>query len=109
MTVEKWQELLSKIKDNFEVVEDGKENLEDEGGAMVEYIVFDGPLGKIRLEFITKPMILDKKTIYSNRIGSETKVEYVYSDTEYTHKLQVYRWDLNSGNWQPIDAGNFEI
>jgi hypothetical protein len=109
MQLEKWQEIIGNIKDNFKVEESGNEHLEDEGGVDVEYIVFDGPLGKMRLEFVSKPVILDKKTKYSNRIGSETVVDYIYSKEEKTHKLKAYKWDEALNDWVEMDAKNFGL
>jgi len=108
MTKEKWQDILSNIKDNFSVEDEGGEHLEDEGGVDVEYVVFNGPLGKMRLEFISKPVVEDKKTTYSRRIGSETKVDYVYSTTEKVEKLMAYKWDEDSETWVEIDGSSFE-
>jgi len=104
MTSEKWKNILGNIKDNFTVEEEGNEHLDEEGGIDIEYIIFIGPVGRMRLEFISKPVILDKKTIYSRRIGSETKVEYVYSETERTYKLMVYQQDEEGGEWVEMEG-----
>jgi hypothetical protein len=109
MSPEKWQNILGNIKDNFEYENEFKEHLDEEGGIDIHSIEFKGPLGRMRLEYITKPVVLDKKTTYSRRIGSETKVEYVYSPDEKTHKLIAYRWDDSQDGWVEIEAGNFGI
>ena len=106
MNTEKWKDLLDNIKDNFPVDDEGSEHLEEEGGVDIEYIVFNGPLGRTRLEYIIKPVILDKKTTYSRRIGSETKVDYIYSQDEKSHKLVVYKW--NDEDWAEIDGSMFD-
>ena len=105
MTPEKWQNIIGNIKDNFKVEDEGSEHLEEEGGVDIEYIVFQGPLGRMRLEFVSKPVVLDKKTLYSRRIGSETKVEYVYSETERTYNLTAYKWDDDKNEWTEVEAG----
>ncbi len=107
MTPEKWQNILGNIKDNFTVENEGKTHLDEEGGINIEYIEFKGPLGRIRLEYIIKPVVLDKKTIYSRRIGSETAVDYVYSEDEKSYKLIAYKWDEGSNEWMEMDAGAF--
>ena len=107
MTPEKWQNILGNIKDSFLVEDEGSTHLDEEGGIDIAYIEFEGPLGRIRLEFITKPVILDKKTIYSRRIGSETKVDYVYSEDEKSYKLIAYKRDEDSGEWAEMDAEAF--
>ena len=108
MSPEKWEKIVGNIKDNFKVEADGKERFEDEDGLEVEYIVFAGPLGRIKLEFITRPVIIDKKTKYSNRIGAETVVEYVYSQDEKNHKLKAYKWDEALNDWLEMEAKKFE-
>lgn len=104
MMLEKWQDVVNKIKDNFLVEDSGKDYLDEAGGVDIDYIIFNGPLGKIKLEYITKPVVLDKKTIYSSRIGSETKIDYVYSQDEKSSKLKVFKWDEAINDWQEIDA-----
>ena len=105
MTIERWQDTLANIKDNLKVIEHKKEHIEDDGGADIEYIIFESPMGKMRLEFIIKPLVLDKKVNYSNRIGSEAKVDYVYSKDEKTHVFMAYKWE--DGDWAECSAKNF--
>lgn len=107
MQPEKWKITKGNIKDNFKVEEEGDVHLDEEGGVDIEFIVFEGPLGRMRMEHISKPIVLDKKTTYSRRIGSETNVTYVYSDSEKSYALKVYKWDDNEDNWVEIDAKNF--
>ncbi len=107
MTPEKWKNILGNVKDNFVIEEEGSEYLDEEGGIDIEYVVFNGPTGRMRLEFISKPVVLDKKTIYSRRVGSETKVEYVYSQTERTYKLMAYQWDEEEGEWVEMEEEMF--
>ena len=89
------------IKDQFEVEDEGKEDLEDAPNGTVEFIIFNGPLGKIKLEYIVKPVILDKKTIGSRRIGSETTVEYIYSEDEFSNTFKAYQ--LEDGEWKEME------
>ncbi|MEK7203177.1 MAG: hypothetical protein AAB653_02565 [Patescibacteria group bacterium] len=109
MTQEKWQDIINKIKDDFSVEDFGKSHSDEEGGVDVEYIIFQGPLGRIKLEYISKPVVLDKKTIYSSRIGSETKVNYIYSEDEKSFRLKVFKWDDAINDWQEIDARKFGL
>ena len=107
MTPEKWENLIDNIKDKFKVEEHKTEHLDEHGGTDIEFIIFKGPLGRMKLEFITKPRVLDKKTTYSRRIGSETAIEYVYSEDEKTHRLMAYKWDDFQNDWVEIDPDNF--
>ncbi len=109
MTPEKWQSIADKIKDDFQVEDEGEEHIDDEGGIDISYIVFSGPVGRIRLEFVAKPVVLDKKTIYSRRIGSETKVDYVYSEEEKSYTLLAYKWNESKNDWQEINSDMFNL
>ncbi len=105
MHIDKWRDVVANIKDNFTVEDSGREYIEDEGGVDIEFIVFTSSQGKFRLEFVTKPVILDKKTTFSRRIGSDTAVEYVYSKDEKNSNLNAYKW--TNDEWQEIDAKSF--
>jgi hypothetical protein len=107
MTEEKWENIKGRIKDSFEVEDEGREHSDEYGGVDTEFIIFAGPLGRMKLEFITKPVVLDKKTNYSNRIGSETKVNYVYSESEKTNRLVAYKWEEGQDDWVEIDGSMF--
>lgn len=105
MQDEKWQEIIGRVKDDFELIEDGSKELE-EGPGQVEYIIFNGPLGKVKLERTSKPLVVDKKAIGSKRIGSQTRVEYIFSETEKVHTFRAYRWDDSQGSWVAMEAGD---
>lgn len=109
MNKEKWENIKGRVKDGFKIEDEGAEYFEDEGGINVEYLIFNGPIGKTRLEFVSKPIVLDKKTIYSRRIGSETKIDYIYSDSEKSEQLFIYKWDEAQGDWIEVDSNNFNI
>jgi len=97
MTEERWQAIIGMVKDKFEITDEQTTELpDDEGPGEVEVIEFNGPLGQMKLTWTTRPRILDKKTLGSRRIGSETAVEYIYSDTEKTHRFKAFRWDDSS-------------
>lgn len=102
MEDEKWREIVGRIQDDFEVFEHETKDLE-EGPGSVEMIVFKSPLGKMKLERITKPLVLDKKGLGSKRIGSQTTVEYIYSETEKVHTLKAYKWDESSETWTAME------
>ncbi|MDD5043200.1 MAG: hypothetical protein PHD51_00845 [Patescibacteria group bacterium] len=109
MQDEKWQNLVGRVKDEFEVLESKKEDLGEESGpGFVEFIVFNGPLGKIKLERFSRPIVLDKKTVGSKRIGGETAVKYIYSDSEFSHKFRAYKWNEARGEWEEMEASSFE-
>jgi hypothetical protein len=107
MTPERWKEISSTAKDRFKVTNEGEEQIDEEGGINISFLEFESPMGKIRLEFVTKPVVTGKKTSYSKRIGSETQVEYQYSETETSSKLLTYKWDEDEGDWIEIESKLF--
>jgi len=104
MTPEKWLDTKNTIKDKFEVQEEGDLHLDEEGGIDIEFIEFESPMGKIRLEYVSRAVVLDKKTNYSKRIGSETQVEYVYSEDEKSHSMIAYKWNEAGEDWDEIES-----
>jgi len=104
MQDEKWQDIIGRVQDDFEVLEHETKEL-DSGPGSVEYIIFNGPLGKMKLERTTRPLVLDKKGLGSRRIGSQTKIEYIYSDTEETYTFKAYKWDEGQEDWVTMEAG----
>lgn len=110
MQDDKWQDIVGRVKDDFEVFEHETAELGEMPGT-VEYIVFKGPLGKMKLERTSRPLVLDKKALGSKRIGSDTYVEYIYSDTEKTHTFKAYRWDDGQNDWVEMEArsGSFSL
>jgi len=107
MNLERWQEIVEQVKSSFEVEDAGVIEDDSHGGTKTEYIEFNGPLGHLRLEFSTHPVLLDTKTRYHKRIGSETEIDYIYSPTEKTSSLAVFRWDDELNDWREFDAKTF--
>lgn len=110
MNDEKWQFIIGHIKDNFELISHITQDLPEEAGpGTVEIVEFKGPLGLMRLERTTQPLVIDKKTIGSRRIGSHTEVQYIYSDTEKIHKLKIFRQDPNGNDWLEVEQAREEM
>lgn len=107
MNIDRWQEILETIKTSFEVEDSGTFSSEERGGTETEFIVFNGPLGRLKLEFSTHPAILDTKITYKKRIGAEVHADHVYSSTDKVHHLEVWRWDVGSDEWIPFKSDIF--
>lgn len=101
MIEEKWQQLIGRIKDDFKVVKHEQKDGEYED-EKVEEIVFQGPAGEMKLVRTVKPRVLGEKTKYSNRIGSSTAIEKIYSDTETVDTVKLWR-DQN-GQWIEVNV-----
>lgn len=105
MTHDKWLDLKDKIKGKFGVENFNKSVLENVPDSITETLIFNGPLGKIKLEWISKPKTLGEKTTYSRRIGSQVAVEKVYSQDERSEFLKAYKWE--EGEWQELSTSSF--
>ena len=103
MVPEKWAQIKGRILEAFKDAEIAAEKLAEPEIGEKEIVFFTGPLGKMKLEYISRPMVLDKVTHGSRRIGSQTEVEYVYSETEKTHQLKDSKWDEDQGDWAEMD------
>ena len=112
MTQEKWEDIKGRVKDDFEVIKEysqQEEIGEDTAGEKVfevkEIIEFKGPLGEIKLEFIKRPPVVEKRTNFSRRIGAEGQVKYIYSAEEVIMKLKAYKKE--GEEWQELDGSIF--
>jgi hypothetical protein len=108
MTDEKWIDLKVKLKEKFgDVVESTRDDTgEDDMGhripAKIETLEFDSPLGHLRISRTTRPKIIDKKTYYHKGAGG-AQVEYILSEDEYSHKIDVSKLDDITGEYKPLE------
>lgn len=109
MNDEKWEALIEQVKSKFGEIELWSEDLLVETGEGLakqgtqDILEFGSELGNIRIVRENKPVLLDKKMHFSHRQGDSARTEYVFSDSEFSHKIAVYREDDN-GEWRKIDA-----
>ena len=106
MHEDRYNDIKQKIKSSFEIIDERTEK-DDQRREEIEITEFISPLGKLKVEWITRPKVLDKKTFYSNRIGSDVKVDIVYAEDEFTHTFKVYKEDEVTGDWQEISPEAF--
>lgn len=110
MTAEKWEQIKENIRKQFAVEDEGREDLlVATGEGMVkqgeaEYLVFESPLGRVKLQFGKKAKLEDKKYHFSHRAGQAARVEYKFSDHETVHTFKAFRWDDLGDDWKEIDA-----
>ncbi|HVP57904.1 MAG TPA: hypothetical protein VMU02_07375 [bacterium] len=102
MNDEKWYYLLEEIDRKFGIQEKSTEEV-PEKRLKVETAVFTGVGGKMKLERSTRALVLERQVKFSRRIGGESTEKYLYSDSEKTHRVMLYRWDEASRTWQQID------
>lgn len=103
MTSEKWGEILDKVLASFEVISHTKIK---EDISEIETIIFNGPLGKIKLVHTIRPAVLDKKIVGAHRRGkSAAQYEYIYSDTEKISNLVAFK--ETNGEWREMETDAF--
>lgn len=113
MTPEKWEEVRNNVKKNFTVEDEGTEDLlVDTADGQVkqgeaEFIVFESPLGRTKLQLQKKPRLEEKKYHYSHRAGTAARIEYKFSEQDLVYTLKAYKWDEMEDDWVEIDAGKF--
>lgn len=101
---DKWKDTLAMVKSKFTVRSQGREEIANIPGAFIEFIEFDSPQGRMRLERTTKPAVLDKKTIYSKTAGRASQTEYTYSPDEVVHRLEAFRFNEAKDDWEEVRA-----
>jgi hypothetical protein len=102
VTDEKWHELLERIDRVFKMTDRTIEELGD-GPGEVERVEFTGPQGEMLIERTVRPVVLDRKMKYSNRIGAPPTVQYTYSPTEKSDRVRLYRKNTATGEWDELD------
>lgn len=113
MQDEQWEKLKEHIRSKFAVKQEATEDLIVETGeglvkqGVAEFLIAETPLGRMKIARESRPVVLDKKFHYSHRAGDSARTEYVFSDSEFSHKLKVYKWDDAEDVWKEIDADAF--
>jgi len=105
MSDDKWAELLDRIESQFGVLDRGDEVLEGASQGHREFVVFNGPMGKMMLERTTRPKVIGEKSFGGSKYGAGSGVEKIYSPDETVKIMKAYRDE--DGEWVEIDAGSF--
>ena len=108
MNDQRWEEVLRRLDKQFGGLE-FDETEDEETHTVLETVVWTSPVGRMKLARSTRPLVVDKKLHYSNRAGRESHVEYVYSKTETTSRVRLYRWSEAGNDWQEMDAAYLGI
>jgi hypothetical protein len=113
MQDDKWEDLKLELNRKFKVEEERFEDLikETQDGPVnqgrAEILIFQSPIGKIKLVRETKPVVLDKKEHYSHQQGQSARVEYKFSDSEFSHKMKAYKWSDYEDDWVEMSSDAF--
>lgn len=104
-----WEEIIYQIEEKFGLLDRRTEDFivaETSTGEEIigqkEIIEFNGPKGKMKLEKISRPKVIDKKVLHTKRIGGRVAVDYVYSDEERIEQIKIYQWNTENNDWQEV-------
>jgi hypothetical protein len=103
MNDQRWEEVLRRLDKHFGNLE-FDETEEEETHAVSESVTWTSPQGRMKLVRTTRPLVVDKKMHYSNRAGGGTHAEYIYSKTESTSRIRLFKWSAPLNDWEEIDA-----
>jgi hypothetical protein len=108
MQDERWQQLTEMARKHFKNEQLHTEDLvvETEDGPQKrgtqDILEFEHPDGsRYRLVRENRPVVLEKKELYSHRAGQSAQTQYKFSNTEFSHKLRVYR-EVAFDEWEEI-------
>jgi len=101
MNKDRWLDVRENIKKQFEVEYQGEEELVGEPGSM-EVMEFDGPMGFMRVEYVTRPKTVGRKVGGARRGGAQSKENMVYSLDEQVSRLHIYKWNEEESSWEEI-------
>ncbi|TSA46277.1 hypothetical protein D4R52_00845 [bacterium] len=113
MTPERWETIKQSVKKQFKVEEEGAEDLLVETGegsvkqGEAEFVIFESPLGRLKLQLQKKPKLEEKKFHYSHQQGKGARVEYKFSEDEIVLTFKAYKWDDAQDEWKEMDADKF--
>ena len=103
MNEDKWIELLERIDNKFTMTDRTIEDLEDSPGH-IETVVFKGPQGMMKIERTVRPVVLDKKVRFSNRIGGTQSTDYTYHPTEKSDRVRLFTQNPHTEEWTEMDV-----
>jgi hypothetical protein len=106
MNKSRWPTFVEMVKNKFTVLDEGDYST-DIPGEIVKFIEWQTEEKDMRAELHLKPKVLDKKTFYSNRIGSEVKEEFIYADDEIVEFTKFYEKSTVNDEWREMDMTQF--
>jgi hypothetical protein len=108
MQDDKWQELVEAAEKHFKNVSLTHEDLimDTQDGPIKQgtqdVLIFVHPDSiKYKLVRENRPVVLEKKELYSHRAGQSAQAQYKFSQTEFSHKLRVYK-ETDFDEWDEI-------
>ncbi len=107
MQDDKWQDLVDTAQKHFQFVTLTKEDLvmDTQDGPVIsgtqDILIFTNPAGKFKVIRENKPVVLEKKELFSHRAGQSAQAQYKFSETEFSHKIRVFK-EIDFDEWDEI-------
>lgn len=105
----KWEKIIYQIEKRAKIIDSRTEEFDVDklsNGQVVkgikEIIEFMSPQGKMKVERIIKPRVIDKKVISSRRVGGKVIEDFIYSEDEKTETYKVYHWNKDVKDWEEV-------
>ncbi|HSX41133.1 MAG TPA: hypothetical protein VLF21_00645 [Candidatus Saccharimonadales bacterium] len=73
----------------------------------VEVFEFERGGQAYKLERVSGPAIIDRKTHFTHRAGTANRIENIYDEHELGHKVTLYKNE--AGDWQPQDMSALSL
>lgn len=73
----------------------------------VETFEFERGGHEFKLERVSGPAIVDRKTHFTHRAGTANRIENIYDESEQGHKVTLYR--KAGDDWQPLDLADLSL
>lgn len=74
---------------------------------VVEYVEFESGGRQLKLERVTGPAIVDRKTHYSHRPGVANRVETIYDASETASRVQLLQ--KLDDVWQEVELNTLDL
>ena len=107
MTNEKWEQLVEVAQKNFKFVKLHTEDLimdtpdGPQKQGTKDVLEFENPAGRFQVVRENRPLVLEKKMLYSHRQGDTAHSEYKLSETEFSHRIRVYK-EEGFDDWEEV-------
>ena len=106
-----WERLVDLVDVKFGITEHGKETqpLEDNArlSQTIDFVCFTRDGGEYRLERISRPAVIEQKSIYHRAAGSQVRHENVYDAEQLAHRVNLL---LKRGSdWEKIDLEDLAL
>lgn len=107
MTDEKWEQFVELVKDKFRDVE---LYTEDADVGTEDVLIFTHASGsRYKVVRENRPVVVDTKEFYSHRPGDTARVVKEYSDSEFSHKVRVYKLDDMDEEMEELTPDNLGL